>query len=256
MAIRLESANTEWLSAAAAPNSNNDYSVFFRIRRYTITTRQTLFYIDAGTGDLATDWLYLQEDNGEPDRIVFIRYDNAGNVDVQGSSNPTAYTSTTTDYGIWLVRSSAAYSFYLDGNASAVFTTAAGLATVTTSTRLAFGAGTPGWDPSDIAISDMAIWTEAVSNTNRATVFTNGAAAYTTNQWGRWSGEVHTVLTDLTGNGRNLTANGTLSTVTDPVVPSGGGGGSSPVYDGQKWPRGTRLALPSELIGQLYPRSV
>lgn len=219
-----------WLFRGSAPNTNSDYTLFFRWRRSRIDLLETLFYVDAGTGDQSADWLYFAGDN----TIGFRRFADNGSNDINVNGT-TAFTSTTTDILIWLVRTGTTYNVYIGSNTTPELV-GSGADVVIAATRMALGAGTPGWDPTDGAISDAAIWSEAVSAANRAAVVSGGASAYTTNQWARWKLDVHTATADLSGNSRNLSVSGTVSTTTNPVVP----GGST---DATVTPTGFALAL-------------
>lgn len=216
MATLLEAANVEYLTRASAPSLNAAYSVHLRTRFVSVGSRQTLFYADAGVQGQNADWCYLESDG-----TFRVRRLNAtsGNELLEAGASVIAAGA---DLDLFLIRSGTIYTLYLNG--AAEVSGDAGAVNLAAATRLFFGnAG----DPPNMSVSDLAIWTEALSAPNRALVIAGSASAYTTNQWGRWKADVHTAINDLSGNARNLTAVGTLSTVTNPVVPSAATGGAS-----------------------------
>lgn len=214
MATLLEAPNVEYLTRASAPSLNANYTVHLRTRFVSVGARQTLFYADAGVQGQNADWCYL-----ESDATFRVRRLNAtsGNELLEAGS---VVVSDGVDLDLFMIRSGTIYSLYLNG--SLELTGDAGAVNLAAATRLFFGnAG----DPLNASIADLAIWTEALSAPNRALVIAASASAYTTNQWGRWKADVHTAIADSSGNARNLTAVGTLSTVTNPIVPSASAGG-------------------------------
>lgn len=221
----LFNAAGEYLHRSTAPDCDAAYTFFCRFRLGgTINARITLMRIwstlaGAAAGN-ATDWLYVDSDG----TLHMRGNDDSGatNFNVSGAA-----LSTGVDYTVFVVRSASnSIDVYLNnGGAAYASSTVANARAVSDRLSLA-GSSHDGSNTASgtftLAMSDPKFWTVAKDGTARTAIHTNGAASDTTSQWGGWDLAAHTDLTDDTGNSRDLTAAGTLSTTTDPVIPSGG----------------------------------
>src|SRR5689334_20782690 len=112
MAIRLESANTEYLTLASAPSILAAVSAAFRVRFNTVSVKQTIWYIDNGTDDTSAVRLTLNADN----TLHLLRFSESGSTDFDQAASGTFGTST--DYAFIIVRPSGSnpqWLVYRDG---------------------------------------------------------------------------------------------------------------------------------------------
>lgn len=192
MSVRFDNAN-EYIVRNASVPAEQPLTVFWRA--YVVTLRSA--------------------------NSIMLQLGNAGgtayiNVLVNASNNLSCnHHGTVTDgnavaSGEWInfayVRNGSSHTIYRNGTAEITFTDS----TSYTNAFVIFG-GFASWFNG--RVTDARVWTAALSQSEiQAENASPYAAARTSNLWAYWLLQSHSTLTDGSGNSRDLTAGGTLST--------------------------------------------
>lgn len=197
-------ATGERLTRSTGPSPNAAYTVAFwvRVDSYRNTDYQTLFTFLQG----GSEWEAIMLDASN--RLVI----EAG---VGGSGSrvnaASAYGTGTWKY-VALVRSSTtSLKAYVDGTEMLSLTTNVSSRSAAVS-EFAFGSDTYNED-SNSSVAYARAWTAALNTTELAAEKTSATAVRTTDLWGDWPMQANG--NDSSGNSRTLSANGTVSYVTD-----------------------------------------
>lgn len=136
-----------------------------------------------------------------------------------GGVEATNVLTATQWYHVAMVRESAtALKFYLDG--SSVATDTLNITGRTAATQMTVGKrriDSSDENPWNGRVAYMKAWASALTPTE-VLAEKEYADAQKASPWGVWALTSHTDLTDSSGNGRNWTANGTLTTEADPTL--------------------------------------
>lgn len=192
MSVRFDAAN-EYVGRNATAPGEQPLTVFWRA--YVVTLRSAVSVM-------------MQIGNGGGTSYI--------NVDIDASNNLTCNHHGTFTAGNavaaseWInfayVRNGSSHTIYRNGTAEITFTDS----TSYTNAFLIFGGFTNFFNG---RVTDARCWTAALSQSEiQAENASPYAVVRTSNLWAAWPLQSHTTLTDSSGNSRDLTAGGTLST--------------------------------------------
>lgn len=202
MAVVLNAAN-EYLRYAAPFNNASDYTWMAWVRFAQNNTWQGILSVSVGEGNNQYETL-----EATPDGNLEL-YSSSGAV-----SSQTVTYSTNTWYHLTMVRSGTTLTCYIDGVPSL---TVSGAGINLSAGDLLWGHWSLTSDPLNGRISYSRAWTAALTSTEILTERLATSAVRTADLWGDWP--LQTAVTDISGNGRNLTTNGTITwdTSTEPI---------------------------------------
>lgn len=226
MAVRFDNSADRLLRTSGLPSYDANYTVAFWIYLSSALSDNqyaALWSLNGGLYNTPYDWLGLQRTGGTT-RLLLACATTGGNGynEVAGGS-----LTTGTWYHVALVRSANnARTVYLNGTSVATLT--ASYSSRGSPTRMELGAfGTNNEDPYNGRIEGVEIWTAALSGAEVAAE-DDYLSPTRTSDVHLWTPlEVHTDLTDQSGNGRGWTAGGTLTTETGSGTPLSPGGGAT-----------------------------
>lgn len=218
-AIRFDATNEYVYREASVFDWNSAYTMFVRVYHVGLEGRQQEIF---GIYDSDTGYEYLIANASDQIWLV-----------LDGGSGGYGEATTVADYatGVWtdycLVRSSAtALDLYINGTLALSVT--ASVSGRGTATGFIFG-GTTGW--LNGRITTAIIWSTALSSGEIATQRASGpAVVQRANLWGEWYLTGVSDLADRSGNGRDLIADGGLTTEAGPAL----------FWHGPPPPRGSR----------------
>lgn len=218
MSVRFESANTEGLTRTTGILScNADYGRDMGFRPVTIGARQTVFY-NGVTGTLSCDWIYVESDG-----LLHVRGTDVAGSTIDNVAGSTTFTANT-DYVIAVHRTTNTVVAYLGtsgtAEATATISTAGRATTILENIGLESASGAPANAAINYEFCYQATVARSVTIADATSATATGASPY--RQCVLTSSAD---LTDSSGNGRNWTAVGTLSTEANPPARGGGGGG-------------------------------
>lgn len=215
MSVLLETANTERLTRTASTfNQNADYTWSAWVYFTTIVSGGALLAAGADASVANLDLVTVQGSN-----IRVQAFDSAG-VSIGFNDGATAL-ATGTWYYVTLRRSGSTLGVYLNGVLEISITAA--VTGRSQATRMNIGFRETAGASADIRTAYSRIHTSALTTGEISSERTAASAVLTTGLWSDAKLTVHTDLTDSSGNGRDWSASGTLSTADDPpdvVVPT------------------------------------
>lgn len=214
MSVRLESANNEGLFRDSPFSQNSNYTAAGWFYSPTaITNLGALFELvnDPSTVQ-SEDWCMWFSD-----KIRVEARDAAG---VQLDFNEGAsFASADNWYYVTMYRSGDTLGVRVrpSGGSSADHISITGaVAGRDAATRFNIGRRKLTENPNNTRVAYVRAWTSVLSNAQLNAEAVSPTAVITANLWGSWKLTSHTDLTDDSGNGRTLSAGGTLSTEADP----------------------------------------
>lgn len=210
MSTRLTSASSEWLGRTSdVIDYNSPYTIMAWVYFVTLPGGlKTVFNLGNTTTGLTFDLLQV----GGSNEIRCASF-NGG-----GATDTGATLSTATWYHLTFRRSSTtSLQVYLNGvfnveDTGSVVGRPAVANLVIGRTDISGFAG----EYNDMRVAGIKAWTAALTTTEAAAEMPHYSPVRTANLYGWWPAQVHTDLTDKSGNGRTFTGNNTPSTEADP----------------------------------------